>query len=55
MLDNLGSILSGNNIDNHIITDAGNFLGHAFGGQENNTASAIIKSSGVDLNSAIIL
>ncbi|MCK5677518.1 MAG: DUF937 domain-containing protein [Flavobacteriaceae bacterium] len=53
MLDNLGSILGGSNIDDDVMTDGGNILGHVFGGQENNAASAISKSSGIDMNSAM--
>ena len=55
MLDNLGSILGGTQIDENILTDGGNILGHVFGGQENNAANAISKSSGIDLNSAMSL
>lgn len=53
MLDNLGSILGGSNIDDDVMADGGNILGHVFGGQENNAANAISKSSGIDLNSAM--
>ena len=53
MLDNLGSILGGSNIDDDVMNDGGNILGHVFGGQENNAASAISKSSGIDMNSAM--
>ncbi len=53
MLDNLGSILGGSNIDDDIMKDGGNILGNVFGGQEKNAASAISKSSGIDLNSAM--
>ncbi len=53
MMDNLGSILGGDNIDENVMTDGGNILGHVFGGQENNAASAISKSSGIDLNAAM--
>ncbi len=31
MLDNLESILDGNNIDDNVMTDGGNILGHVFG------------------------
>lgn len=53
MLDNLGSILGGNNIDDDVMTDGSNILAHVFGGQENNAANAISKSSDIDLNSAM--
>lgn len=53
MLDNLGSILGGSNIDDDVMKDGGNILGNVFGGQEKNAASAISKSSGIDLNSAM--
>jgi len=53
MLDNLGSILGGSNIDDDVLTDGGNILGHVFGGQENNAASAVSKSSGIDLDSVM--
>lgn len=55
MLDNLGNILGGSSIDDNVMTDGGNILGHVFGGQENNAASAISKTSGVDMNSAMNL
>lgn len=53
MLDNLGSILGGSNIDDNVMSDGGNILGHVFGGQENNAANAISKSSGIDMDSAM--
>ena len=53
ILDNLGSILGGSNIDDEVLTDGGNILGHVFGGQEQNAANAISKSSGIDLNAAM--
>lgn len=53
MLDNLSSILGGNNIDDNVMQDGGNILGHVFGGQENNAASAISKTSGLDMSSAM--
>ena len=55
MLDNLSSILGGSNIDDDILTDGGNILGHVFGGQQNNAADTISKSSGIDMNSAMNL
>ncbi|MEN8125270.1 MAG: DUF937 domain-containing protein [Bacteroidota bacterium] len=53
MLENLGSILGGNNIDSNVLADGGNILGHVFGGQENNAANAVSKSSGIDLKAAM--
>lgn len=53
MLDNLGSILGGSNFDDNVMSDGGNILGHVFGGQENNAANAISKSSGIDMDSAL--
>lgn len=55
ILDNLSSILGGSNIDDDVLTDGGNILGHVFGGQEQNAANAISKSSGINLNSAMKL
>ena len=55
ILDNLSSILGGSGIDEDVLTDGGNILGHVFGGQQNNAAGAISKSSGIDMNSAMSL
>ncbi len=55
MLDNLGSILGGSEIDQDVMDDGGRILGHVFGGQENNAANALSKSSGIDMNSAMNL
>jgi hypothetical protein len=55
MLDNLGSILGGSEIDKDVMEDGGRILGHVFGGQENNAANALSKSSGIDMNSAMNL
>lgn len=55
MLDNLGSILGGSEIDKDVMDDGGKILGHVFGGQENNAANALSKSSGIDMNSAMNL
>ena len=49
MLDNLGSILGGSGIDDNVMNDGGNILGHVFGGQEGNAAEAVSKSSGINL------
>jgi len=53
MLDNLGSILGGGSIDQDVMDDGGKILGHLFGGQENNAASTLSKSSGIDVDSAM--
>lgn len=55
MMDNLGSILGGSEIDKDVMDDGGKILGHVFGGQENNAANALSKSSGIDMNSAMNL
>ena len=55
MMDNLGSILGGSEIDQDVMQDGGKILGHVFGGQESNAASALSKSSGIDMNSAMNL
>lgn len=55
MLDSLGSILGGSEIDQDVMEDGGRILGHVFGGQENNAANALSKSSGIDMNSAMNL
>jgi hypothetical protein len=53
ILDNLGSILGGGEIDDDVMQDGAGILGHVFGGKEQNVASAVSKSSGVDLGSAM--
>ena len=53
MLDNIGGILGGGSIDQDVMDDGGKILGHVFGGQENNAASALSKSSGIDIGSAM--
>ncbi|MDZ7614883.1 MAG: DUF937 domain-containing protein [Flavobacteriaceae bacterium] len=55
ILDNLSSILGGNNIDSNVLDDGSKILGHLFGGQENNAAEVVGKSSGLDMNSAASL
>ena len=53
ILDNLGSILGGNNIDEDVMQDGAGILGHLFQGKEQNVANAVGKSSGLDLGSAM--
>ena len=53
ILDNLGSILGGGGIDNDVMQDGAGILGHVFGGREQNVASAVSKSSGLDMGSAM--
>ena len=53
ILDNLGSILGGGEIDDDVLQDGAGILGHVFGGKEQNVAYAVSKSSGVDLGSAM--
>ena len=53
LLDNLGSILGGGGIDDDVMADGGNILGHVFGGQESNAAGVISKASGIDMKSAM--
>lgn len=54
-MDNLGSILGGDSIDKDVMDDGGKILGHIFGGQETNAASAVSKSTGLNLDSAMNL
>lgn len=53
ILDNLGSILGGGSIDDNVMKDGAGILGHVFGGREKNVASAVSKSSGLDMGSAM--
>lgn len=53
VLDNLGSILGGNSIDDDVLNDGAGIIGHVFGGKEKTIASAVSKSSGVDSSSAM--
>ncbi len=53
ILDNLGSILGGGGIDDDVMQDGAGILGHVFGGGEQNVASAVSKSSGLDMGSAM--
>ncbi len=53
ILDNLGDILGGNSIDEDVMQDGAGILGHVFQGKEQNIASAVGKSSGLDAGSAM--
>ena len=53
ILDNLGSILGGDSIDDDVMQDGAGILGHVFGGKEENVAAAVSKSSGIDMGSAM--
>lgn len=53
ILDNLGSILGGGGIDANVMQDGAGILGHVFGGKEQNVASALSKSNGIDMGSAM--
>ena len=53
ILDNLGDILGGNSIDDDVLQDGAGILGHVFRGKEQNVASAVSKSSGLDAGSAM--
>ena len=53
LLDNLGSILGGGGIDDDVMQDGAGILGHVFGGKEQNVASAVSKSSGIDMGQAM--
>ncbi len=53
ILDNLGSILGGSNIDDDVMQDGSGILSHVFQGKEQNIASAVGKSSGLDVGSAM--
>lgn len=55
VLDNLGSVLGGDSIDQGVMDDGGKILGHLFGGQEQNAAGTLSKSSGLDMDSAMNL
>ena len=55
LMDNLGSILGGDSIDQNVMDDGGKILGHLFGGQEKNAVGTISKSSGLNMDSAMSL
>lgn len=53
ILDNVESIMGGDNIDNDVMDDGSKILGHVFGGQEENAAQVLSKSNGIDSNGAM--
>jgi len=53
ILDNLSSILGGNQIDDDVLQDGAGILKHVFGGKEQNVAAAVSKSNGIDMNQAM--
>ncbi len=52
ILNNLGSILGGNSIDDDVVRDGEGILNHVFQGKQQNVATAVSKSSGIDLGKA---
>ena len=55
VLDNLGSILGGDHIDDDVANDGGAILGHAFRGQEQNAAGAVSRKAGINMDQAMNL
>lgn len=55
ILNNLGSIMGGDSVDSSTLSDGAGIIGHLFGGKEQNVATAVSKSSGMDLGSAMNL
>lgn len=53
ILDSLGDILGGDNIDEDVMQDGAGILRHVFQGKEQNVANAVGKSSGLDAGSAM--
>lgn len=53
ILDKLGDVLGGDHIDDDVMHDGEGILKHVFHGKEQNVASAVSKSSGVDAGSAM--
>ncbi len=52
ILDNLSSILGGGN-SSGLLTDGANILSHIFGGQEQNAATALGESNGINISSVM--
>lgn len=53
IMDKLGSILGGSNVDDDVMQDGAGILGHVFGGKEEHVAQAVSKSSGIDFGAAM--
>ncbi len=53
ILDNLGSILGGDSVDEDVLQDGEGILGHVFGGKQEHVAAAVSKSSGIDMGAAM--
>ncbi|WP_372792150.1 DUF937 domain-containing protein [Lutibacter sp.] len=53
ILDNLGSILGGGEVNQDVLDDGAGILGHIFGGKEQRVANAVSKSSGIDMDTAM--
>ncbi len=53
ILDNLENVLGGSGIDEDVMQDGSGILRHVFQGKEQNIASAVGKSSGLDAGSAM--
>lgn len=53
ILDNLGSILGGGEVDQDVLDDGVGILGHIFGGKEQKVANEVSKSSGIDMDNAM--
>ncbi len=53
LLDKLGDVLGGNEIDRDVLDDGEGILGHVFGGKHENVAQAVSKTSGIDMGSAM--
>jgi len=53
VLDTLGSILGGNQIDSNGMDDGAKILGHMFGSNVDNAAGAVSKSAGIDIGKAM--
>ena len=53
VMDSLGSILGGSQIDNDVMDDGDKILGHLFGGNKREAADVVGKSSGIDIGQAM--